>query len=218
MKKLLMHKLLKGMSCLAACLVLNLASPSLATADALLDIDGSADKIVNPQIRQRDFTKAAIDDETYEILVYTGLYSYEHFDSRPILGLKGTYHFKNRFFVDLDYGTSKINGEIGAISVVETISRYDFGLGFNLIQGRAYRDNGLALSNELFIKLAKGRIDANAEKSDYTSMGMGIRLLHPNDNFSFQTGFNKDTVDAQTSGVLEEAHNLHFYMGIGIYF
>ncbi len=216
-EQLMMRKFLEAAKGLGLCLALNFVFITPSSADVLLDIDGSANKVINPQIRQREFKKAAIDKERFEVLVYTGLYSYEHFDSRPILGLKGSYHFKNKFFLDLDYGASKLSGEVGAISIQETLNRYDIGLGYNLIQGRAYRENGLAYSNELFLKLSKGKIDAG-EENDYTSFGMGVRLLHPNDRFCFQTGFNKDSVDAQAGGVLEESHNLHFYMGVGMYF
>lgn len=201
-------------------LALLLWIPQTLFADALLDIDGSKAKLVNPKIQQTEFSAASIDQESFELLGYGGLYSFENFDTRLIMGVKGSFHFKNRFFIDFDYGSSSVKGDFTTgnttISVDETLTRYDAGIGFNLIEGRVFWQEGFALTNELYLKYSRGKVEINNAKNDFSSIGMGVRLLHPNDFLSLQAGFNKDSIESGNG--LENSENLKFFAGIGIYF
>jgi len=197
-----------------------LSLPAVVFADALLDIDGSKRKIVNPSISQTEFSKASIDNENFELIAYTGFYSFENFDTRAMIGAKGSFHFNNRLFIDLDYAGSSVKGDAiinnNAISVDEGLSRYDAGLVINLFDGRMYLNDGFALSNEFYLKYAQGKIEINNAKNDFSSIGMGIRLLHPNDFFVVQLGFSKDSVESGSG--LDSSENTRFFAGAGIYF
>lgn len=183
-------------------------------ADALLDIDGARDKNIRPQINQQEFKTARIDDENFEFLPYLGIYKFEGFDSRPLFGIKAAYHFENKFFVEIDYGTSSVKGRTDladATSFIdENITIYDLGLAYNLLEGQGFLSNGKAINSNFFIKYAIGKVSIDSEKNNSKSLGFGLRLLMPNDVLSIQIGANKDTV--------ESANNLKVYTGLGVYF
>lgn len=192
-----------------------------AFADALLDIDGARDKNIRPQINQQEFKAARIDDENFEVLGYLGAYKFEGFDSRALFGIKAAYHFDNSFFVEIDYGNSSVKGRIDpldlATSVDEDIVIYDFGLAYNLLEGQGFwSNNGKAINSNFFIKYAVGKVGIESEKLNSRSLGLGLRLLMPNDKLSLQMGANKDSVEGNDT--LNNSSNLKFYTGLGIYF
>jgi hypothetical protein len=179
-------------------------------ADALLDIDGSKDKHIRPDIKQQEFKPARIDKEKFEIVAYTGVYNIESYDTRAIFGVKGSFHLNKVFFIDIDYGNSTLKDQ--QINFDESLTRYDAGLGINLFQGQAFWREGQAINSQLFLKYSIGKIDVNNGKNNFKSFGLGLRLLHPNDRLSLQTGFNKDMIeDPKLTG-------LKYFIGLGVYF
>ena len=179
-------------------------------ADALLDIDGSKDKHIRPAIKQQEFKSAYIDKEHFEVIAYTGTYNIETFDTRAIFGVKGSFHLNRAFFLDIDYGNSTLKDQQANID--EALTRYDAGIGVNLFQGQAFWKKGLAINNQFYIKYSVGKIQVNDGKNNYRSLGIGMRLLHPNDKLSLQAGFNKDAIkDPSLTG-------LKYFVGLGVYF
>jgi outer membrane beta-barrel protein len=206
--------------CLNTCLVLLLGQSLIVNADALLDIDGSKEKFISPQIKQTEFKPSKIDSENFEVLAYAGTYDFDSFDTRPIYGFKGSFHFNRKLFLDIDYGNSNLKGRTNpsdpTTTIDENIIRYDAGLGINLMQGDAFWKKGEAFKNQLYIKYSLGKIDIDSQKSSFNSLGLGVRLLHPNDMISLQAGFNKDSVE--NSGGNSSFSNLKFFTGIGFFF
>jgi len=206
--------------CFNFCVFLFLGQSVVVNADALLDIDGSKEKFISPQIKQTEFKPAKIDSENFEVLAYVGTYDFDSFDTRAIYGFKGSFHFNQKLFLDVDYGNSDLKGRIDTsnptTAIDESIIRYDAGIGFNLMHGDAFWKKGEAFTNQLYIKYSLGKIDIDSSKSSFNSLGMGVRLLHPNDMISLQVGFNKDSVDG--SGGNSSFTNLKFFTGIGFFF
>jgi hypothetical protein len=211
------HMLLQGRKLCCPFFALTIMLSGIAQisfADVLLDVDGARDKNIRPQIKQQEFKTARIDDENFEFLVYAGAYKFEGFDSRALAGIKAAYHFENKFFMEIDYGSSSVKGRIDPLdantAIDENITIYDLGLAYNLLEGQGFRANGKAINSNFFIKYAIGKVNVDSVKNDSKSIGLGLRLLLPKDRFSIQIGANKDTV--------ESSNNLKFFTGLGIYF
>lgn len=189
-------------------------------ADALLDIDGSKDKHIRPEIEQQEFKPARIDSENFEAIAYVGIYDFQGFDSRAIYGVKGSFHLNQTFFLDVDYGNSNLKGRSDpsnpATAIDESLIRYDAGLGINIMQGQAFWTKGKAFTNQLYLKYSLGKLDIDSQKESFNSLGIGLRLLHPNDMLSMQIGINKDSVEASVGS--SSASNIKFFTGLGFYF
>jgi len=191
-------------------------SVNIASADTLLDIDGSKDRLILPNIDQQEKNNA-VDQEDFEVMVYSGSYSLEEFDNQLFLGLKGSLFFTSRIFLDAEYGTSFLRGTLDTNEPINTrLNRYGVGLGYNLLKGKVFLGSGQVLSNELYVKYARGNIDTADTKNNYNSFGVGIRVLGIKDKFSFHTGASKDNIDS--SGGILTGSNLKLFAGLGMYF
>lgn len=203
-----------------AFVLLSVFNHTTLSADALLDINGSKDKNIRPEIKQQEFKPAKIDTENFEVIAYIGTYDFEGFDVRPIYGVKGSFHLNQTFFLDIDYGNTSIKGRTipstPSTAIDESVIRYDAGLGINLMQGQVFWGKGEAFTNQLYVKYSLGKLDIDSQKNSLKSIGLGIRLLHPNDTLSMQIGVNKDNIEG--SGGLSNFSNIKFFTGLGFYF
>lgn len=202
-----------------------LVTSTIAHAQSTPESDNPVlDKIITPDLERRVIKEDQLDDEDWEIGIYTGVFSIEDFGSNSVNGIRFAYHMTEDFAIELNHGLTK--AEESSIEVLgggiqlltddqREYSYYNISIVYNIFQGEVFLGKNTAFNSAFYILLGGGNTTFN--ESDYFTytIGGGLRF-YMTDYLALHATvkdhiFNSDIIEDKTTNNLEASLGLSFY-------
>ncbi len=183
------------------------------------------DKIVTPDLERRSITEDQLDNEDWEIGVYSGVLSIEDFGSNSVNGLRLAYHMTEDFVLELNYGLSEAKESSievlgGGIQLLTDDQReysyYNISLVYNIFQGEVFMGKNTAFNSAFYILAGGGNTTFN--ENDYFTYTIGGGLRFYLTDFTALHFTVKDHIF--TNDIIEDkvTNNLEATLGLSFYF
>ena len=111
-------------------------------------------KIIEPDVKAQKAEEAKIDNEVFEAGFFVGMISIEDFGTKPLYGVKASFHATEDFFLQTNYGRSKAGKtsyEYDDINILTDSDReysyYDLLVGYNLFPGETFVTQNLTFNS-----------------------------------------------------------------------
>ena len=181
--------------------------------------------LLEPKVEQQQIKEPKIDSEHFEIGLFTGLLSIEHFGSEPAYGLFMNYHATEDIFLQASAHASsvgKTSFEIltGSNSLTEEerdLTSYSLSAGLNILPGESFWWGNRAFNNALTALIGIGSTDFAGDDHFTISLGLSYRLLI-NDLFAVQVQVSDYLFEQTLFEEDETTHNLFTHIGLSVFF
>ena len=185
--------------------------------------------VLDPNIVRLGLKDADIDDENFEVGVFGGFMSVEHFGTFPVYGARGAWHLSEDLFFEINVGATSVdktpeeerNANVNFFTEDERdMLYYNLSLGFNLLPGEVFLTKNSAFNSSFYVIAGGGTVEFLGEKEFAVNIGAGLRLILT-DQFALHVGFQDIITDQPV--VLNpnaedgSAHNMQYTFS-GTYF
>ncbi len=212
---------------LACCLVFSVSAADDENADQEQAKD-DVSTIFDPKVVRREVKREAIDNENWELGVYSGVISIEDFGVNQLTGARVAYHVTEDFFIEASYAESeaglssfeRLNGNVVLLPVgsdQRKYSQYNIGLGFNILPGEGFIGENLAFTSSLYLLTALGSTEFAGEHRSTIMIGGGYRVLLT-DWFALHLTLKEHLYDIELIGNSKTAHDLEISSTISFFF
>ena len=133
---------------------------------------GKSVRIIEPEKDVPIAKAAAIDDEKFQIGVFTGFLAAEEFNTNPVLGASLVYHINDRWIGQLNYGSSDVDkatfeGDNNFLTDSQREFSYTALLaGYRILKGRSFWGKKDKFNSDLYLLAGLGRVDFGRTKSN----------------------------------------------------
>ncbi|WP_396587377.1 outer membrane beta-barrel domain-containing protein [Bermanella sp. R86510] len=214
-----------------ASFALTLANLTLANDE---QEDGSVEinpiQVVEPSSDRREVYESQIDDEFFELGGYVGLLAIEDFGSAQVLGLKGSFHATEDFFLQANYAQADVpvgaaedlNGGANIIAD-RTYSYYNLLVGYNIFPGETFINQDLTLNSAFYLVAGAGNTTLDGDDYFTISFGAGYRVILK-DWLTLNLDMRNHTFESEVVGnVLNDSsakrtNNIEFTTGLTAFF
>lgn len=181
--------------------------------------------VVQPDIERREVDEALIDSENFEFGFYAGVMAFEDFGSNDVYGLRLAFHVTEDWFVEANYGFSKLQETSyeqlsGAAPILtddqRDMSYYNLNLGYNLLPGEVYIGNRAFNSNFYLMFGAGNTLFADEDYFTY-NFGGGLRLFLT-DWIAMHWDVRNHLMTHARFGKEKEIQNLETHVGLTLFF
>lgn len=198
-------------------------STMLALLAGLAAGSASADTLeqaVEPQVERRTIKVADIDANDFEAGVFGGLLSVEDFGSNGVYGAKLAYHVTEDFFLEANYGVSKI-GKTSFETIEDRrllssderdYSYYNLSVGYNLFPGEAFLLDW-AFKNAFYLIAGVGSTEFAGDDLHTINAGFGYRITLWR-FINLHVDFRDHIFDSDVTFEEKTVHNLEMTTGV----
>ena len=186
----------------------------------LLSLNAHAFDIVKPDTEQEIIKDSDIRNVSMSVGFYTGIISYENFNSNYLAALYLSYPFNEKVFVEAEFGVSAINdSEYRAIgwpifdSEESDVSFYTVLVGYNLLPGEVYWSQTKTLISSFYLIGGIGSINFDDQDTVTINLGAGFKM-ELNDDMSLRFEARDRVFDTDTLGTDKLSNNIEFHLGI----
>lgn len=181
--------------------------------------------VVQPDIERREVDEALIDSENFEFGFYAGVMAFEDFGSNDVYGLRLAFHVTEDWFVEANYGFSKLQETSyeqlsGAAPILtddqRDMSYYNLDLGYNLLPGEVYIGNR-ALNSSFYLVFGAGNTLFADEDYFTYNFGGGLRLFLT-DWIAMHWDVRNHLLTHARFGKEKEIQNLETHLGFTLFF
>lgn len=186
----------------------------------------AADDMVPTQIERRDVLEDLLDSENFEFGIQLGLLSIEDFESNLWLSGHFSYHINENFYVKALYGHSKA-GETSFEKLVNVpplltdddrkLNYYGLNIGYNLLPGEVFLNEGVALNSMLSVELGGGSTEFAGDNQFTVNFSVNYRLFLT-DWLTWDIAMSDYIFDTSVTGENKTTHNLNLTTGVAFYF
>lgn len=183
-----------------------------------------SEQIIQPEIDRREVQIPRIDTEDFEVGMYAGLLSVEHFGAKPVYGARLAYHVSEDFFVEGMYGKSSISdGTLCSLGLClfpsreEDLAYYGVSVGYNIMPGEIFIGRENALTSAVYLIAGVGNMSFVDESQFTINVGMGIRVL-PVDWLALHVTMRDHLFKSDILGTEEIYNNFELTLGLSAYF
>jgi len=212
-----------GIRCL---LLVSLVFP--ATYAMAQDSSSNAGEVdlIEPEVQRRAFDEALIDSNDLEVTLLLGYLSLEDFGVSSLVTLSLGYHINPELFVQVAFGVaegSETSYEVlagGAPLLTDEereLSFYRINLGYNLLPGEAFIDQGIAHNTALYLSAGIGNTEFAGDDRFTINYGVGYRFMLV-DAVAVYTEFRNNVFDMDVFGETRVTNNLEFSLGLSVIF
>lgn len=141
------------------------------------------EQAVEPKVERHRIKIADIDANDFEFGVFGGLISVEDFGTNGVYGAKLAYHVTEDFFLEANYGVSKIDKT--SFEVINDrrllsdsdrdYSYYNLSVGYNLFPGEAFLFD-MAFKNAFYLIGGVGSTEFAGDDLHTINVGFGYRI------------------------------------------
>lgn len=184
------------------------------------------DDMVPIQVERRDVLEDILDSENFEFGVQLGLISIEDFESNLWVSGHFAYHINEHFYAKALYGHSKA-GESSFEKLVNVpplltdedrkLNYYGLNIGYNLLPGEVFLNEGVALNSMLSIELGGGSTEFAGDNQFTVNFTVNYRLFLT-DWLTWDIGMSDYIFDTSVTGENKTTHNLNLTTGVAFYF
>lgn len=192
-------------------------------SDSVATDDGA---VIEPDVARREIDPPKIDTDDFEIGAFVGLMSVEDFETNAAYGLRLDYHITEKFFVEGNYGQTKV-GETsyeklsGGAQLLPDDQReltyYDLSVGYNLLPGEAFIGRNRAFNGALYVLAGAGNTDFAGDNHFTLMLGAGYRMLLWR-AMAMHVDFRDHIWDSDLLGESKTTHNIELSLGLSFFF
>jgi outer membrane beta-barrel protein len=183
------------------------------------------DQAIEPRLERPDIVIPRIDDENFEVNLYTGILSIENFGSNLVYGLRGAFHMTEDFFLEASVGRSRVrdtafrNAGIALFGDSEraTLEHYSLVLAYNALPGEVFVGRRRAFTSALFLLAGAGNTRIASEDYFTYTLGLGFRVL-PTDWLTLRVDVRDHIFSNDLTGERRRTHNPELSASVGVYF
>ena len=182
--------------------------------------------VIEPDVARRKIDPPKIDTDDFEIGAFVGLMSVEDFETNAVYGLRLDYHVTEKFFVEGNYGQTKV-GETsyeklsGGAQLLpddqRKLSYYDLSVGYNLLPGEAFVGRNRAFNGALYVQAGAGNTDFAGDNHFTLMLGAGYRMLLWR-AMAMNVDFRDHIWDSDFLGESKTTHNIELSLGLSFFF
>ena len=200
--------------------------PLLCWQNAAAAEASNSELLIQPQIKPKSVTVAKIDNENFEVGLYTGLLSIEDFGSNTVRGIRAAYHASEDIFIEAAYGKStteetsyeRLLGSVTLLTAEERqLTYYNLSLGFNLLPGESFIGSGHAIHTDLYLIGGIGNTKFAGDNRRTLNIGFGHRMI-VNDWLALHLDARNHIFDIDLLGKQKTNHNLELHTGLTLFF
>jgi outer membrane beta-barrel protein len=182
-------------------------------------------QVIEPQVARRDLKLPKFPSNDIEIGLFGGTYATQNFGSAAVGGVRLGYHITEDFFVSAAYAQTKVSDEAfrqilpGGVFVnrKETLTYYNFSVGYNLISGEAFFGRNTAKPLQGYLIAGVGSTEFAGQKKQTVNFGFGLRL-YLSDRFALQADVRDHMFPLDLLGRRDNTQNIEIGVGITAYF
>jgi len=183
-------------------------------------------KIITPDLERRTITEDKLDNEDWEIGVYTGFISIEDFGSNSLVGLRAAYHITEDFFIEGTLGISEAGEtsaelfELGGGAVILTdrdYRYYDVSIGWNILPGEIFIGSDTAFNTNFYVLFGVGDTQFNGFNRFTYALGAGLRF-YATDWLALHATVKNHLFDHDVFTKKVTVNNLQATLGVSMYF
>ncbi len=182
--------------------------------------DSVLDQIITPDLERRTIEDDVLDNEDFEIGLFSGLLSVEDFGSNSVSGIRIAYHVTEDFFLETMVAQStlqetsfeRLSGSAPLFTDEEReLLYYNMSIGYNILPGEIFIGKNWAFNSSLYFIAGAGNTRFGDESHFTINMGGGLRLFLT-DWMAFHVdmrvhGFNYDLLGEDITTTNLEAHS-----------
>lgn len=193
-----------------------------AEADDLLHEDKP---MIEPEVEVNEISEAKIDNEDFEIGVFSGLYSTEDFGTNGVYGARFAYHITEDFFIEFTGGETKTRKssyeEYFYVSLLpndeRTLKYYDVSFGYNFLPGEAFISSGWAFYTDFYATAGVGATEFGGDTLFTVVGGVGFRFV-ATDWMAFHVDMRGHTFQTDVIKENQRTKNLEFTGSVTFFF
>lgn len=174
----------------------------------------------------REVDVDAIDTEDFEIGVFGGIMHIEDFGSDTSMSVRVAYHVTEDFFVEANYGQSKLGQtsfeELSGGSPLLTdeerdLTYYNVAIGWNIFPGEAFIGGRWAYKGSLYVVGGAGSTEFGGDDVFTINAGVGYRFV-ATDWLALHVDVRDHYFESDLLGTMEGKHNIEFSGGLTFFF
>lgn len=181
--------------------------------------------VIDPVVERRAVKPADIDSEDFQVGAYFGQINVEDFGSTSIVGVRGTYHISESFFLDatwarsgaVDRTSAEVLNNLDLLGGDREYSYYDLAIGWNVLPGEIFLGKGRAMNSALYLVAGAGNTTFGGDDFFTTTIGAGFRVL-PADFIAVSLDVRDHIFDFDRTGTDKTTHNLEYGLGLSWFF
>jgi outer membrane beta-barrel protein len=188
--------------------------------------DNSSVKIIEPKKDVPVAKAAEIDDEKFELGLFTGFLAVDEFNTNPVLGTSFVYHLSPKIIFQLNYGESEVDrasfeDNAGGFSFLRDNER-DFEYanllaGFRMLRGRSFIGRNNKYNSDLYFMAGFGSVDFANGSNTSVVVGSSYRVV-VTDAMTVNLDLRGHSVDRDFLGVTKSTFNTELALGINFLF
>jgi len=189
-------------------------APAIAASPADLDLE----PLAVPEPERRKVKVARIDNETFEFGIYAGILNIVDFGSNTVTGMRGAVHITEDFFVEANYGRSRLDRTSyerlsGSVEILTDEQRkltyYNLSAGYNILPGEAFVGRNRAVNGALYLLGGAGSTDFAGDQRFTVNFGVGYRMI-ATDWLALHVTVRDHVFNTDLLGEDQTYHNLEF--------
>ncbi len=216
-------------SFIAAAALAAAALPALAQTAPTTPTTPAAPKaneqVIVPQVDRRDLKVPRFPSKDFEVGLFAGTYSAQNFGTSAVAGLRLGYHITEDFFVQANFGQTKVSDELfrqvlpgGIFTSDKAALKYiNLSAGVNVLPGEIFIGRNNAKASAVYLTGGVGTTTFNDQKRQTINLGLGMRVL-----FTDRAAINVDLRDHIFSldllGKRQSTQNVELTAGFSFFF
>lgn len=185
--------------------------------------------VIDPNVVRLGLKDAEIDDENFEIGVFVGFMSVEHFGTHEVYGARAAWHVSEDLFFEANYGMVSVDRtpaeDISDSNFFTDDERdftyYNLSLGFNVLPGEVFMTENWAFNSSIYVVAGGGTVEFLGEKEFALNVGMGLRLIATDAiavHILFQDIMTDKPKELNIQGQEGSAHNMQYTTSLTYFF
>ncbi|MAR91451.1 MAG: outer membrane beta-barrel domain-containing protein [Pseudomonadota bacterium] len=185
--------------------------------------------VIDPKVVRLGLKESEIDDENFELGLFAGYMSVEHFGTHEVYGVRAAWHVNEDLFFEANYGQATVGDTpaeyvSGEIQLTTDDNRdfvyYNLTMGFNVLPGEAFVTSDWAFNTNIYLLAGGGTVDFFGDKEFALNLGMGLRMILT-DSLAIHATFQDimtDKLQELSDGDDGSAHNMQYTASLTYFF
>lgn len=212
-------------------LLLSVSALLMLTGTPCFAEDALEAPVIDPNVVRLGLKEDDLDEENFEVGLFAGFMSVEHFGTYPVYGVRAAWHVSEDLFFEANYGLTSVDKTPAEDFISEDtnfftdderdFNYYNLSLGFNIFPGEVFVTKDWAFNSSFYLLAGGGTVDFLGEKEFAFNIGGGLRIVFT-DWFAAHVGFQDIITDKPVvlnpQGREGSAHNMQYTFSGTFYF
>lgn len=187
------------------------------------DLPASEEPPIRPPEENRTLSEAGIDTESFEIGLFTGIYSLEDFSAQLTYGIRAAYHLTEDVFFEAGFGVTTLDQKdfekVTGLKIVENNDVYywNFNAGYNLFPGQIFLSRHRTLNSTIYLSGGVGQTWIDNGNHFTLNLGTGYKVFLT-DWFDVRIDFRDHAFESDLTGENHRTHNLAATLAAAVFF